>query len=289
MLVVLAACQEIGASPGGDGETVSVTIAPQLAQSGLTAQGIVSDLVISDVLVFVRDASTGDPTSDPETEPDCLVFASDGTVDDTVIDPTTDECAFSIWDGTSVLPRTLQLPPRDGAGDPIPYDFGLNVRSPVDEGLGLVITAAFASESISELTTATTLPFANLQSFLGAAFFRTYAPNDTAVCPPFDLEVERGEIVPLFLFPFGYATGGEICFGGTASSTRSLIPFDDFGVGPTNVTLDGDPAPSLLLDDSKRGVLLEVPSSAAPGQTIDVSVPVNGVQGHLRCGLGPES
>lgn len=278
MLVLLAACQDVGTSLGGEGDTVAVTIAPTLASSGLTAQGIVSDLVISDVLVFVRDASTGDPTTIPETEPDCLVFASDGTVDDTVVDPTTDECAFSIWDGTSVLPRTLQLPPRDGAGDPIPYDFGLNVRSPVDGGLGLVITAAFASESIPELTTATTLPFTNLQSFLSAAFFRTYAPNDTAVCPPLDLEVEPGEVVPLFLFPFGDATGGDICFGGTASSTRSLIPFDDFGVGPTNVELDDSEAPSLLLDDSKRGVLLEVPSDAAPGQTIAVSVPVNGVQ-----------
>ena len=230
-LLLLAACQETIGSPGEGSGTVAVTLAPSLASAGLSPQGISGDLVISDVLVFVRDASTGGPSD----APDCFVVASDGTVDG--IGATTADCAFSIWDGSSVTPRTLQLPPLDSAGDPIPYDFFLNVRSELG-GTTTQVTNAFASETIPELTTATTLDFEGLTSLLDAAFFRTYAPNDVVECPAFDLDVEPGDTVSLYLFPFGIGTGGEICFGGGVNVQNPLVPFPDFGIGPATVELD---------------------------------------------------
>lgn len=269
-LLLLAACTDTSSAPVGAEETVRVTLAPSLASAGLSPQGISGNLVISDVLVFVRDASTGGPS----TAPDCFVVASDGTVDG--IGATTADCAFSIWDGSSVTPRTLQLPPRDSAGDPIPYDFFLNVRSEL-LGTTAQLTNAFAFEAIPELTTATTLGFEGLTSLLDNAFFRTYAPNDVAECPPFDLEVEPGETVTLYLFPFGFGTGAEICFGGGVNVREPLVPFADFGIGPATVELDdADVTTSALLSTSKRGLQIEVPSNAAPEQKVSVSLPVNG-------------
>lgn len=267
LVLLLSACQESGGWPGGGADTVAVTLAPSLGSAGLSPQGISGDLVVSDVLVFVRDASTGDIFN----EPDCFVIASDGTV--TGVGATTDDCAFSIWDGSSVAPRTLQLPPRDSAGNPISYEFFLNVRSVAT----LEATTAFASEAIPELTTATTLGFEGLTSGLRQAYLRTYAPNDLAECPPFDVEVEPGETVSLYLFPFGFGTGAEICFGGGVSLGDPLVPFADFGIGPGTVELDDvDVTTTALLATSKRGLQVEVPSDAAPGQTISVSLPVNG-------------
>jgi len=282
-LLLLAACQETVGSPGGESETVAVTLAPSLASAGLSPQGISGDLVVSDVLVFVRDASTGGPS----TAPDCFVVASDGTVDG--IGATTADCAFSIWDGSSVTPRTLQLPPRDSAGEPIPYDFFLNVRSELI-GTTIEVTNAFASEAIPELTTATTLGFEGLTSRLDNAFFRTYDPNDVAECPPFDVEVEPGETVTLYLFPFGFGTGAEICFGGGVNLQDPLVPFGDFGIGPATVELgDEDVTTSALLSTSKRGLQFAVPSTAAPGQTVSVSLPVNGFDAINVADYDPQS
>ena len=287
LALVLAACEQ-GAGPGGpEAETVSVTLAPSLSPHGLATQGISGDLVISDVLVQVRDArgDLGDLGPVFWFDPDGNVVSEGSSEGSTEL---------SIWDGTGVVPTTLQLPVRDDTGADIPYDFLLNVRSRLEgPNAGITTTdvaTAFASASVPLLQDGTTITFANLTSLLADALLLPVDPlsadSDCPIVegltssilqfPPETLEVEPGDLVSLFLAPIAPGTGAAKCIPQYPESP--FVPFPDFGVGAASVLLDGvditDDA--LPVNPSKRGMLVQVPDDALSGATIEVSLTASG-------------
>jgi hypothetical protein len=287
LALLLAACEQ-GAAPGGpEAETVSVTLAPSLSPHGLATQGISGDLVISDVLVQVRDAR-GDLGPVFWFDPDGNVVSEGSSEGSTEL---------SIWDGTGVVPTTLQLPVRDDTGADIPYDFLLNVRSqgtPISPtgSPSIEVTTAFASASVPLLQDGTTITFADLTSFLGDALLYPVDPlSADSDCPlvdafvgpneqfpPETFEVEPGDLVSLFLAPIAPGTGAPKCLPGD-SSDLPFTPFPDFGVGAASVLLDGVDditAEALPFNASKRGMLVQVPDDALSGETIEVSLTASG-------------
>jgi hypothetical protein len=287
LALVLAACEQ-GAGPGGpEAETVSVTLAPSLSPHGLATQGISGDLVISDVLVQVRDArgDLGDLGPVFWFDPDGNVVSEGSSVGSTEL---------SIWDGTGVVPTTLQLPVRDDTGADIPYDFLLNVKSLEDPSTPsapeIYPTTAFASESVPVLEDGTTITFANVRSFLLDPLLIPVDPlsadSDCPIVedlggfvrqfPPETFEVEPGDLVSLFLAPIAPGTGAAKCV--PDKPDQPFVPFPDFGVGAASVLLDGvditDEA--LPVNASKRGMLVQVPDDALSGATIEVSLTASG-------------